>query len=263
MIQQVVDTLVLRVLSMVGGAGFLVFLLWCSRMVIKKFLYGFVDERFDKRLEDHKHSLGLITEQARYEYQRDLENFNLYAARRHTAVESVYAKARVGHGAVAGLFGSGEKLTFEELNRNEMDEHLVSLRVPQGTRVEILKDWDSNREAAHGVLWRYLDLRGIQEAEGKYHEAQNEVFLNELYLTDEARRAFEELFKMLHDWLYVRKNPGNGLRCKYQRGELNEALDDVREILRTELTESTANPTHVESSSGTKNIESGDGLADG
>ncbi len=186
------------------------------------------------------------------------------APRRHTATESVYAKSRIGHGAVAGLFGFQESLTFEELNRDEMDEHLVSLQVPQSKRDEILRDWDSDREAAaRERLLPYLYLRQIGEAGGKLREAQNEVLLNELYLTNQARRALTNLFTMLNNWLGVAKYRSDGLTRKYERGQLDEAIDTVRDILRTELTESTANPTRAESSSGTTSVKSRDSLADG
>ena len=85
MIQQLLNTLGLPVLGLavIGLFG------WLGRMAIEKFVARGIDQRFDERLEDHKHSLGLITEQARYEYQRDLANFNLYAVKRHAAAEAV------------------------------------------------------------------------------------------------------------------------------------------------------------------------------
>ena len=220
----------LLTLVIIGG-------LWVGKMAIERLVARGVDQRFDRRLEDHKHALALTAEHARFELQRALANFNLYTTKRYAAAESVYQKIRIAHGAVAGLFGVKEQPTFQEYSSADMAEYLVSRRVAEGKREEILATWDTDRNASMQVLEPYLRLLEVQEAHSELIAAQNETFLNELYLSDNAGKALNVLFAMLGDWVYIAKNPGHGLQRKYSDEELRNALTAVHQLLRRELVE--------------------------
>ena len=139
-----------------------------AALVFRRALSRGVDERFDKRLEEHKHELQLATEAARHAYQRDLADFNLYAKERHRAAASIWAKVRIADGAVGGLFGFGRQLTFEEFNYADMDAYLVSREVPEGQRLRILDVWDTDRKAALAILLPYLRMVDINQAEARF-----------------------------------------------------------------------------------------------
>ena len=44
--------------------------LWVGKMAIERLVARGVDQRFDRRLEDHKHALALTAEHARFELRR-------------------------------------------------------------------------------------------------------------------------------------------------------------------------------------------------
>jgi hypothetical protein len=97
-----------------------------------------VDHRFEERLQDHKHSLEVATEQAKYEFQRQLADFNLYAVKRHNAAETIYAAVRVAHGHVVNLFGLARGLTFQEYDDKDITAYMTAKEVPSGKQAEIL-----------------------------------------------------------------------------------------------------------------------------
>ena len=49
----------------------------------KKYIAIFIENKFDEQLETYKHDLSLITENARFDYQRKIQDFNLYTIKKH------------------------------------------------------------------------------------------------------------------------------------------------------------------------------------
>jgi len=209
--------------------------LWIGKIAVEKLVARGVDQRFDRRLEDHRHSLAMSAEHARFDLQRDLANFHLYTGKRYAAAESVYTKVRIAHGSVAGLFGVKETPTFQEYTKSEIDAYLVSRDLAEGMRLQILGTWDTDRNASLAVLNPYLRMLEVQSAHQDLIAAQNEIFLNELYMSEAAGKVLNELFAMLGDWVYIAKNPTHGLQRKYTRAQLQAALTAVHQLLRAEL----------------------------
>jgi len=212
-----------------------VLILAAGRIYFTRLVTRGVDQRFDKRLETHRHSLQLATERARHAYQRELADFNLYAVRRHEAAASVYKALRIAHGYVSNLFGGRDQLTFEDFNREDIAAHMTSLDVPGGKQEEILAAWDDDKGAAIRDLRPYLRVMEVQRAEAKLIDARNEAIINELYLTDEAILAIDEVVKIMYEWLGHVKYPDPDERWRPDEPALTTALEQTHHILRGEL----------------------------
>lgn len=205
---------------------------WLGRVYIERRLRRGVDARFDEKLEEHKHALSLLTEQARFDFQRRLADFNLFAERKHVAAAKLWEAARIAHGYVVGLYGVNSELTFEEFNAEDMRAHLDGLGVPKGKQDEVLGGWASDRKAAVARLRPYLAMLRYLEAERKLKEAQNTAYLNELYFPDDVIQATTDLFKELSDWLFHRKHPGQTDGWTPDAARAQEPLERLHEVLR-------------------------------
>lgn len=198
LIQQLLgDPLTYLVVAIVGA----------GKIYVARQINGGVDARFAKKLEDHKQALGILTEQAKFDLQRRLADFNLFATRKHEAAAKVWEAARIAHGYVTGLYGMQSEHTFEEFNRDDMTAHLSELGVPKGKQHDVLHDWPANRDSKVTALRPYLRMLRLQEAERKLREAQNVAYLNELYFPDEVIHALSAFYKELDTWLINRKYP--------------------------------------------------------
>jgi hypothetical protein len=58
------------------GLGFFAF---------RKYIGSQIEHLFGKRLEDHKHQLNMITETAKFDFQRKIHDFTLYTTKKHEA----------------------------------------------------------------------------------------------------------------------------------------------------------------------------------
>ncbi len=149
---------------------------------------------------------------------------------------SVYAALRVAHGYVSGLWGVREEFTFEEFNEEDIRSYLTSRQVLRGKQDEILVNWGTNRDAALAVLRPYVRMLDVQDADNKFREAKNLIYLNELYLSDPAITAIDGLIETMATWLANKKFPSGAARgWRPDRGALNAALDHIHEQFRSEL----------------------------
>ncbi len=195
-----------------------------------------VDHLFDKKLADHEHALELITEQARFDYQRRLASDNIYAAKKHEVASNVYAAFRVAHGYVAALFGATERLSFVDYDAEDLAKYLDSRGVPQGMKKEILAFWPHDKAGARRIMDPYLRVFDVHDAEQKLKEAKNLAYLNELYLTDAAGQAINGLVGPLSEWVANAKYPtGASDGWRPNQKLLDDALTVLHTTLRDEL----------------------------
>ena len=218
------------VLLAVAGWGILHF-------YIKKRIESGVSHQFDLRLEDHKQSLRLSAEAARYDYEHRLSKANLYAQNRHDAALEVYRALRIAHGLCVNLRGIQEGLTFEEFNRDDLVDYMESLDVPKGKQEEILGRLESDRAGAIADMQRYLRILQVHEAHTKLGEAKNKSFLNELYFDDQVITAINKFISIMDKWmLYIRFPPDRHERKDIPTGDkMFEALHSIHSVLRDRL----------------------------
>lgn len=206
-----------------------------GKVGLDRYITKSVEHRFDLRVEDHRHRLQLTAEQARYDFQRHLGDYDRYAAKRFEAVEVVFAATRIAHGAVTALFGVRRIPSFEGFNLADIRKFLLEQNVPQGRLQQIEAAWQA--EPAEGVelVQDYLRELEVHTAGVKLQEARNELYLKELYVSAEASDRLDELFAALWDWLYIAENPDHGLERKHSRDDIHALLSAVREALYADL----------------------------
>lgn len=151
---------------------------WLERLVNKR-----LDLQFAKRLEDHKHDLEVLTESARYGFQKRLANVTLQISRRHDAYVEVYRASRIAHGLLINQRGLRQVPTFEEYNADDAEAYLQVRGAPKGFIDEVRRMWASERDAAIKRMEPYARMLDLQGAENAFTDAKNKTFANELYFS--------------------------------------------------------------------------------
>ena len=172
-----------------------------ARLYLKRLITAGVSHQFALRLEDHKQSLRLAAEAARYDYEHRLSQINLYATNRHAAAVEVYRALRVAHGRCVNLRGIRQDLTFEEFNESDLADYMLSYQVPTGKMEEILGRLRIDRADAIEDMRKYLQMLDVQEAQNELGRAKNISYLNELYFDDEVIVVINDCLDILDEWM--------------------------------------------------------------
>jgi hypothetical protein len=195
---------------------------------------GRVNTEFAKQLESHKHQLELAADSARFDFQRRLSEFNIYASKKHKIAAQVYEKVRIAHGRIIDVTGLSRELTFEEFDVSDISEHMTSLGFPNGKREEIVNLWRPDRAAALDKLRPYLRMLKIQSAERSLAEAQNCAYSGELYLSDQIIEKLNSLLTELTFRLATVQSQ-SGEEFERPPEQLATALESLRDTFHAEL----------------------------
>lgn len=231
-------------------------LFWVGRTYLQRRIDAGVDHQFAIRLEDHKQSLHLAAESARYHFERELAQANLYTSKGHTAAVEVFQAIRVAHGSCLNLLGLTKGLTFEEFNEKDLADLMARRKVPDGKQQSILMQTRAGEPAGIAELKGYLRMLDEQSAERDLGEAKNATYLNELYFDDATIEAFNRFFGVMDEWMLAIEYPPETPAERTQRPtrkQAMEALEAVHTVLRDRLRGSGS--THQKAlpgSSGTK-----------
>jgi len=223
------------VLTTVTTAGVGAAVLWpLLKPTLSRYVARRVDFGFDARLDVHRQKLDVITETAKFELQKRLTGANLYTQRRHDAYPLVYQKMRVAHGLILNQRGSSTAPTFEEYDENDIRAYLSEYGAPSGFIADVLARWRDDKPEAVKMVEPYVRMLKRQDAERRFMDAKNELYLSELYFSDEVVDACNKFIDAGAEALAELEFPTPRAWPKIKK-QLNEALEGVHTVMRKEL----------------------------
>ncbi|MFA5839866.1 MAG: hypothetical protein WC890_04325 [Candidatus Margulisiibacteriota bacterium] len=221
------------------GAIVTVLALLCTPL--KKIFFTFIDSYFDKKLEEHKHALSLITENAKFDYQKKLSDFNLYVQKKHQIYSELFKYIMIADGKVAGLRGCKEFPTFQEYNKMDIEEYLLKLKVPRGKIEDIINIWVADNDLAKKEVRIYLDLAGFNNAKKALIEANNCYWLSVIYLSEavnnECRPLLDKISSLLTIYEFKEASSEFNKDSKTLKEEIAALISSLTSIMKKELTE--------------------------
>lgn len=210
---------------------------WGVKLLIEAKVKAGVNTEFQKQLADHKHELDVVAERIRFEHQRLLHEFNLFAVKKHDTHAKLFELLRLAHGHCVGLFGLATSRTFEDYNEADIKRYLESLKLTEATSSSILAQWKNNRESAIREI-RDLERRSqIQSAQSAMTAASNHLLSNEIYFSKEAIENTRKLLDLLHDFILDAKYPPQPGTKPKQSSEsiVAAAVEAVRSRIRQDI----------------------------
>ena len=95
------------------------------KVFFEKLIGSSIGNYFNKQLEDHKHELSLASESARFDFQRKIRDFSLYAEKKHEIYIALHKLVLDAHGRIFGLIGLVRMPDLTEYDRKDIDRFLI------------------------------------------------------------------------------------------------------------------------------------------
>ena len=216
-----------------GGAGGLILL------AARQFVRSIVGHQFAKKLESHRAELEMAADRARFDLQHRLAGGGLYLQSQHEAATAIYQAVRIAHGAVGSLFGAQHGYNFDDCNEEDLRDILEQFEVLKGKQDDLIEAWKGNKKKGQEAISDHLRELKLPTADNKLGAKRNQMYLNEIYFSDQAIQAFDAFVAECNKWIGRRRSPPvPGEKVKMvSRDDLNASLDRVQEILRHELSD--------------------------
>lgn len=223
-----------EILSFLAGAGsFAAFTWWFLKGLIKKK----VDIVFDKKLEDHKHGLTIITEKTKHEFQKNIHSFTLYNTEKHSIYPELYKSLLVTKGKVDSLRIAG-RMSFRGCNEQDIMNYMASKNFPDGKVEEILELWrESLKDEATIHLNKYGKYLEEIDAHSEIQNCYNHFFENELFLSNELSDKIQKFINRVYDLYnnYLFPDVDTRKTNPQLKKELDERITEIKNLMRQEL----------------------------
>lgn len=237
-------TLLIVVIAVIATGSWQALTAFISRRVTAA-----AQEQVDRRVRDHQTTLAkeieayraqlaLSADSARLTFQRQLQEFTLYAAKRYEVYSELFKHMLYAEGALASFYGVRSERGFQHESREEIEELMAERHLPAGLREEVFELFDAgNRQKFATRLRDILQLVERGEAVQKYWEAKNYFLVHELFLSEDALPVVEKAFDVMHDMVGVVRfpEPGTGRDGLAIKKAMRSAVDEVRGVMRCDL----------------------------
>jgi len=215
-----------------------------GRFIIQKYSKAKIDNYFNKRLEDHKHELSLVTEAERFNYQRKIQDFSLFTTKKHEHYAELYHLLLVADGEIQALYYEPRSvLTFSGYIRKDISLYLKQQKFPLVKIRSILDLWDTEKETAIKEVEKYLGALAVHRAERSWREAKRYFWRSQIYLSDEVIKVSQSLISDLFELFLYHKDlifgQQRGAEWVSRSREIKNSLDrnfgNIIKLIRNEL----------------------------
>lgn len=206
----------------------------------------YVDQLFKKALEDHKHDLQMIVENNKFDIQRKMHDFSLYASKKHSIYADLY-----------GLFLNAEKMSKRMMGFREMPNYIAysgkeleyALRnkgIPEVKIEYYVEGWNSYKSTKIDDLKMYIQFFEINEAKLAFSESKDKFHNSRLYLSEKVteicHKTTEVMWNLIVDLELVLDKDIIGYdKSKFRKSyeinkkELNELLLNLQIEMQKEI----------------------------
>jgi hypothetical protein len=195
----------------------------CSFIVYLVIRKG-IDNFYSRNQERYKHSLELITEGAKYDYQKKLSDFNLYVQKKHQIYSELYRLIIIAEGKTQSINGLKYVPTFQGWNQDDIKKYISKMDIPDGDAAEIIRLWKEDEKSALSKLKPYMRLTDITNARISFQEAKNYYWLSIIYLSDNISRECKILIDKI-----------GALQINYGAPDYINNLHKENEKIKTEI----------------------------
>jgi hypothetical protein len=210
--------------------------------VLKKYLSDKVDHYFQEKLTLFKHQLDLSTEAERFNYQRKIQDFNLYTVKKHEKYVRLYELLLESEARICGIYGFKTELTYQEHNESDVRRIMTEEKFPEGKIEEIFKIWKNRgKEDAIKEMKIFFRLIEIKRADNSFWALKNHFVISKLYLSDIIDSKFDSLLtslgSLLANYETVEQIP---FEVRRESKELIKEGGEIRKTIRPQIEELTS-----------------------
>jgi hypothetical protein len=166
--------------------------------ILKKYLGDKVDHYFQEKITFFKHQLDLSTEAEKFNYQRKIQDFNLYTVKKHENYIRLYELLLEAESRILGIYGFKTELSYQEHNEADFRRIMKEEKFPEGKIEEIFSIWENRgKEDAIKEMKKFFRLIEIKKADNSFWTLKNHYMLSKLYLSDTIETKFDSFLSSL------------------------------------------------------------------
>lgn len=204
-------------------------------LYLKERVKNLAREESDKVLADYRHQHEEALAATNAEHGRRLEEFGLYARKRHAVYPKLYAKYRQASDTYSSIAGFRHTPAFAQYEMEDAKEFMAKHDVPSRLAKPILEAYEAKQAG------RARDL--LQDLEGKlttfralqaFTQAKNIEATQELYLSDQVRSQLDIVRNRMAK-VSVRADSDRDGKLHEQAEAMQTAMIDLYHLMRSEL----------------------------
>ena len=159
-----------------------------------------IKAKADTTLARFGHELDRAAAAANFDYQRKLQDFNLFIAKKHEVMAELYGLLiRANSEILRAAKGDRTVALLEDQHAEDVETYLRDhANVPTAKRKEILSHWQEDRTQAMKILNDYQESMQPEFARRALDKANNYRLHHELYLPDHIAEAVNDVTKNLY-----------------------------------------------------------------
>ena len=167
---------------------------------------------FNKSIEKYKSELTKTNDQYRNELNIQMEafkrrqqqvfkEFELYSSKKNDKYPELYRLVETALGSIMRLQGNSRYITFENVDEKDIDEFMDSEGMTHKDKNEVLGMWSQNRDEAVNKLIKMINRLNYNEAYEKWHEVNDYLIFNTLFLTEDVVGQCRSLLDNMYEYL--------------------------------------------------------------
>lgn len=151
-------------------------------------------ESSERALADYHHQHDQTLASANAAYQRQLQEFSLFARKRHQVYAELYRNVRIASDGYAGMIGLSMGTNFSRFTLTEAKEYIERHEVPASMADPIVAAFKDNNSSLAAQVLDKLEYRlKLRRSSKAFSKAKNIEALYELYLSDDVRLEMQRV----------------------------------------------------------------------
>lgn len=141
-----------------------------------------VDQRFNKKLEDHKYELHLLMETNKFDFQRKAHDFTLYTTKKHAVYAELYDLYLRADGYVVHLLTQPNMILKDIRDKEELVYALTKSNFPEHLIKRFVDNWDiKNKKELFQELTETFEELDFDRTKKAIGIAKNSFLINRIY----------------------------------------------------------------------------------
>lgn len=197
-----------------------------------------VNSSSERALAEFKHRLDSTTAAASFDYQRRLQEYNLFIAKKHQTLAELHELLLDAYSQISRWAQGGtDRVLLARHNYQDASDYLEKhTNVPKGKRSEIMDLWETDRDEALRLLYEFQDSMQGEYARRAWVKANNYRLGHELYLPEPISARADEFTKNLYAvWQRAELEGPGSATLRVAASNLNEPFVELRSMMRSEM----------------------------
>ena len=177
-----------------------------------------------------KQNLEVATEKIRFDFQKKIQNYNLYVQRKFSAYEELQRFILTAESRLTSLYGFRSEPTYEEYNQEDFTLLLEKNNFTKGKIGEMLYYYN-DKDKFLKMIRKLLRFKEVRDSDLSINGLRNHYWLSKLYLSDDVDQKTNNILDKMTT-LQVIYEMLEDIPSNYQgrKDEYNKSLNIKAEI---------------------------------